>query len=78
MLAAESFYNALVSRIPLGCMAEPEDVMRVVLKFPTPLSNRDYVAKFTKVTDGDAVCYRWESVTDAKAPTHEPAAANAT
>jgi NAD(P)-dependent dehydrogenase (short-subunit alcohol dehydrogenase family) len=39
MLADKTFYNTLVSRIPLGRIAEPEDVMAAVLFLVTPGSN---------------------------------------
>jgi NAD(P)-dependent dehydrogenase (short-subunit alcohol dehydrogenase family) len=50
MLADESFYNALVSRIPLGRIAEPEDVMRAVLFFVSPAS--DFITGQTLYVDG--------------------------
>jgi NAD(P)-dependent dehydrogenase (short-subunit alcohol dehydrogenase family) len=39
MLADKTFYNTLVSRIPLGRIAEPEDVMATVLFLVTPGSS---------------------------------------
>jgi gluconate 5-dehydrogenase len=39
LLADESFYNDLVSRIPLGRIAEPEDVMRAVRFLVSPAAN---------------------------------------
>jgi len=39
MLADPNFYQSLVSRIPLGRIAEPEDVMQAVLFFVSPASN---------------------------------------
>jgi carbon monoxide dehydrogenase subunit G len=44
------------------------DTMHIVLDYPWPLTDRDYVAKFSKVVDGDVQSYRWEPVTDGKAP----------
>ena len=38
MLADEQFYSALVARIPLGRIAEPEDVSNAVLFFVSPAS----------------------------------------
>ena len=39
MLADEQFYAALNARIPLGRVAEPEEVMQAVLFFVAPASN---------------------------------------
>jgi NAD(P)-dependent dehydrogenase (short-subunit alcohol dehydrogenase family) len=44
------FYKALVARIPMGRIAEPEDVMRVILFFVSPAS--DYVTGQTLYLDG--------------------------
>ncbi|MEL6342960.1 MAG: SRPBCC family protein [Myxococcota bacterium] len=38
------------------------DTVRVVLDYPQPLSDRDYVARYTRLTDGEATVYRWEPV----------------
>ena len=38
MLADQQFYNALVARIPLGRIAEPDDVWNAVLFFVSPAS----------------------------------------
>jgi gluconate 5-dehydrogenase len=50
MLADESFHQSLVSRIPLGRIAEPEDVMRSVLFFVSPAS--DFITGQTLYLDG--------------------------
>jgi gluconate 5-dehydrogenase len=50
MLADESFYQSLVSRIPLGRIAEPEDVMQAVLFFVSPAS--DFITGQTLYVDG--------------------------
>jgi NAD(P)-dependent dehydrogenase (short-subunit alcohol dehydrogenase family) len=50
MLADASFYDSLVSRIPLGRIAEPEDVMRSVLFFVSPAS--DFITGQTLYVDG--------------------------
>jgi gluconate 5-dehydrogenase len=39
MLADEQFYKALTARIPLGRVAEPEEVMQAVLFFTVPASD---------------------------------------
>jgi NAD(P)-dependent dehydrogenase (short-subunit alcohol dehydrogenase family) len=39
MLADPKFYNALIARIPLGRVAEPEEVMQAVLFFVSPASD---------------------------------------
>jgi NAD(P)-dependent dehydrogenase (short-subunit alcohol dehydrogenase family) len=44
------FYNALVERIPMGRIAEPEDVMRAVLFLVS--SSSDYVTGHTLYLDG--------------------------
>lgn len=38
MLADETFYNTLVARIPLGRIAEPDDVWHAILFFVSPAS----------------------------------------
>ena len=48
-------------------MLEP-DTLHVVLDYPAGLSDRDYVARYTKTTDGDARLLRWVPVTHPKAP----------
>jgi NAD(P)-dependent dehydrogenase (short-subunit alcohol dehydrogenase family) len=50
MLADKSFYDSLVSRIPLGRIAEPEDVMRAVLFFASPAS--DFITGQILFVDG--------------------------
>ncbi len=50
MLADESFYNALVARIPLGRIAEPEDVSRAVMFFVSSAS--DFITGQTLYLDG--------------------------
>ena len=50
MLADETFYNALVARIPLGRIAEPDDVWHAVLFFISPASG--FVTGQTLYLDG--------------------------
>ena len=50
MLADQQFYNALVARIPLGRIAEPEDVWNAVLFFVSPASS--FVTGQTLYLDG--------------------------
>jgi NAD(P)-dependent dehydrogenase (short-subunit alcohol dehydrogenase family) len=50
MLADPAFYQSLVSRIPLGRIAEPEDVMHAVLFFVSPAS--DFITGQTLYVDG--------------------------
>jgi NAD(P)-dependent dehydrogenase (short-subunit alcohol dehydrogenase family) len=50
MLADENFYRALVARIPLGRIAEPEDVWNAVMYFASPVSN--FVTGQTLYLDG--------------------------
>jgi hypothetical protein len=44
------------------------DTMRVVLDYPSPLTDRDYVAKYTRSTEGPVRSYRWEPVSHPSAP----------
>jgi gluconate 5-dehydrogenase len=50
MLSDSQFYEALVARIPLGRIAEPEDVWNAVLFFVSPAS--DFVTGQTLYLDG--------------------------
>ena len=50
MLADQQFYNSLVARIPLGRIAEPEDVWNAVLFFVSPASG--FVTGQTLYLDG--------------------------
>jgi glucose 1-dehydrogenase len=50
MLAEPSFYTALVSRIPLGRIAEPDDVRNAVLFFVSSAS--DFITGQTLYLDG--------------------------
>lgn len=50
MLADEKFYNSLVARIPLGRIAEPEDVWNAVMFFISSASN--FVTGQTLYLDG--------------------------
>ena len=50
MLADKAFHESIVSRIPLGRIAEPEDVMRAVLFFVSPAS--DFITGQTLYVDG--------------------------
>jgi gluconate 5-dehydrogenase len=50
MLADPNFYNALVARIPLGRIAEPDDVRNAVLFFASPAS--DFITGQTLYLDG--------------------------
>jgi NAD(P)-dependent dehydrogenase (short-subunit alcohol dehydrogenase family) len=50
MLSDQQFYNALVARIPLGRIAEPDDVWNAVLFFISPAS--DFVTGQTLYLDG--------------------------
>ena len=50
MLSDQQFYNALVARIPLGRIAEPEDVWNAVLFLISPASS--FVTGQTLYLDG--------------------------
>ncbi len=47
------------------------DVLHVVLDYPAPLDDRDYVARYTREQDGDAVVFRWVPVEHPGAPPEE-------
>jgi hypothetical protein len=63
MPAYQGLFESIVSISEL----EP-DTMHITLDFPWPLSDRDYVARYTRSTEGDARIYRWASVKHAGAP----------
>jgi hypothetical protein len=44
------------------------DVMHIVLDFPMIMDDRDYVARYTRLAEGETIIYRWESVVHPKAP----------
>ena len=50
MLADPTFYNNLTARIPLGRIAEPNEVMNAVLFFVSPAS--DFITGQTLYLDG--------------------------
>jgi NAD(P)-dependent dehydrogenase (short-subunit alcohol dehydrogenase family) len=50
MLADEQFYKALTARIPLGRVAEPEEIMQAVLFFVAPAS--DFITGQILYVDG--------------------------
>jgi gluconate 5-dehydrogenase len=50
MLSDEQFYNTLVARIPLGRIAEPDDVWHAILFFISPASS--FVTGQTLYLDG--------------------------
>src|SRR5262245_46720828 len=41
------------------------DTLHVVLDYPFPFTDRDYVAKYTRTVDGTTRHYRWVPVTNA-------------
>ncbi|MCB9687864.1 MAG: hypothetical protein H6738_18925 [Alphaproteobacteria bacterium] len=63
MAAHQALFDSIV-RIDV---VEP-DTMHIVLDFPAPLSDRDYVAKYTVLTDGPTQVFHWESVLHEAAP----------
>ncbi|MCA9493842.1 MAG: hypothetical protein KC621_28120 [Myxococcales bacterium] len=60
-------HQALFDSIVRIDVLEP-DTMHIVLDFPSPLSDRDYVAKYTLFTDGADQVFHWESVVHEAAP----------
>ena len=47
------------------------DTMNIVLDFPSPMSDRDYVAKYVRSTEGETRLYRWTSVAHPDAPPND-------
>ena len=47
------------------------DTMNIVLDYPSPLSDRDYVAKYTRSTVGETRLYQWTSVQHPDAPPND-------
>lgn len=70
--ASSTFANLdkYVSR--MGAISKVErlesDTLHVVMDYPYPLSDRDYVARFTHTTEGATEVYSWVPVDHAKAP----------
>lgn len=60
-------FRARFPRI-LAIEALEADTLHIVLDFPAGLSDRDYVARYTRATDGEARLLRWEPVAHPKAP----------
>ena len=61
-------YVSKMGAISLVQRLEP-DVLHVVMDYPFPLSDRDYVARFTHHTEADGTeVYAWSPVTHAAAP----------
>jgi hypothetical protein len=44
------------------------DVLHIVMDYPFPLKDRDYVARFTRRTEGDTEVFSWVPVTHTGAP----------
>lgn len=63
MAAHQHLFESIVSIQVLA-----PDTMHITLDFPWPLADRDYVAKYTRLTEGEARIYRWASVKHDKAP----------
>ena len=45
-----------------------DNTYHITLDFPGMMSDRDYVAAFSKATEGDDLVYRWEPATHPEAP----------
>jgi hypothetical protein len=63
MAAHQALFESIVS-----IKVVAPDTMHIVLDFPAPMADRDYVAKYTRSTAGDARLYQWVSVQHADAP----------
>jgi hypothetical protein len=71
-VATETFakldkYVARMDSITLIQRLEP-DVLRVVMDYPFPLTDRDYVARFRRTVEDGADVFTWTPVTHAAAP----------
>lgn len=49
------------------------DTLHVVMDYPSPFTDRDYVAKYTKSVDGASRRYRWDPVVHPGAPVTDAA-----
>jgi len=58
--------NAFESVLSVRVIAP--NVIHVVLDYPAPLADRDYVARYTHTTDGGSHTYSWASVANEGAP----------
>jgi hypothetical protein len=58
--------NAFESVVSVRVLAP--DTVHVVLDYPWPLTDRDYVAKYSRSVDGDVLTYSWVPVAHADAP----------
>jgi len=45
-----------------------DDILHIVLDYPSPLDDRDYVARYDYAQSGDVRTFRWESVRHPAAP----------
>jgi len=61
-------YNAGLFESVLEIHVISDDVLHVVLDYPSPLDDRDYVAKYTYSTEGDTHLFRWVPAGIAGAP----------
>lgn len=58
--------DAFESVVSIGILEE--DVLHITLDYPFPLSDRDYVARYSFATEGDTQVLSWEPATHAGAP----------
>lgn len=63
MAAHQALFESIVSIRVLA-----PDTMHIVLDYPAPMSDRDYVAKYSRSTEGTARLYRWSPVVHPDAP----------
>jgi hypothetical protein len=61
-------YNADMFESVASISVLSDDLLHITLDYPSPLDDRDYVAKYTFSTDGDAHLFRWTPATDPGAP----------
>lgn len=62
--------NAHLFESVLAINVLSEDTLHIVLDYPAPLDDRDYVAQYTYSSDGDAELFTWVPVHHAGAPTN--------
>lgn len=63
MAAHQALFDSIVSIEVLA-----PDTMHIILDYPALMSDRDYVARYSRAVDGEARMYRWVPVVHPAAP----------